>query len=117
MLATLHRVGVHCLPAGGSPLIAEVEEHVRFQSLLSADPRSSIKAAIGEPCPERQELLKETERKALAERETRWIAEYDAQFLSSMRIQFISDAPTAESLRSFPGGSIRDSRAVDKRRT
>jgi hypothetical protein len=91
MLATLHSVGVHRLPAEGWPSIAEVDEEVRFQSLLSADPRSSIKAAIGEPCPERQELLKEAGRKALAERETRWIAEYDAQFLASMRIQFISD--------------------------
>lgn len=135
ILAKLQRVGVvpsqvsllhrretgHCLPVEGASLIAEVDEELRFQLLLSAGSGSCIKAATGELYPEssreEQGVLKEAAGKVLAEREARLIAEYDAHFLASMRIQCTSQASTMESLRSFPERSIRDSQAVNKRRT
>ena len=131
VLAKLHNVAVvgghvsllrkkdtaHYLPAEESPLIAEINEELRLQSLLSADAGSFSNAATGKACPEMQERLKETTRKALAERETRLIAQYDALFLASVRIQFTGRASTTESLLSFPGGSTRDSSAVNEPRT
>jgi hypothetical protein len=117
MLAKLHSVGVHRLPAEGWPLIAEVEEDVGFQSLLSADPRSSTKRRPVNRISKGQELLEEDARKPVAERETQRIAEYDAYFLASMRIKYTSQASTRESLRSFPGDSFRDCRADNERRT
>ena len=131
ILAKLRRVGVvaghvsllhrreteHYPRAEESPLIADVDQELRFWRLLSADAGSFIDAATGEPYPEGKERLKEAARKALAERETRLIAEYDALFLASVRIQFTNRAPTTESLLSFPRGSTRDSSAVNEPRT
>jgi hypothetical protein len=128
ILAKLHRVRVMAslpqrrepgegLPPEESPLIAEVERGLRFQSLLSANAGSFIPAATGEPYSEVQELLREDTRKALAERETRLIAEYDALFVASVRIQFPSRASTTDSLPSFRKGSTRDSSTVNEPRT
>jgi hypothetical protein len=107
----------HCPPAEGPSLIAEVEEELRFQRLLSVGLGSCIKAADGESYPEEPGVLKESAGKVLAEWEARLIAEYDAHFLASMRIQFTSRAPTTESLLRFPGGSTRNSSAVTGLRT
>lgn len=84
-LTSLPRIETEPCPANeGPPLIAKVDEDVRFQGSLSADSQGFIKAATGKRFPVEQELRKDSERNPPAERQTPWIAEYDAYFLASM---------------------------------